>query len=150
MLCFVSLLHSHLIKWIKTENDLETVSLENDLWIVKWGSYSQSQLCLFHVFLMRKSGGSQNSLYASVFPLAVLGESTSANLQWGCSYKQLMLRKLPMCVKCYRCLCVFVGLQNTLKTYPSTKSRQHETQRPSAERKQTANIYDRNWVAACE
>lgn len=52
MLCFDSLLHSHLIKWFQREYNLGTVILENELQFVQGGSWSQAL-----PVLMRKGEG---------------------------------------------------------------------------------------------
>lgn len=111
MLCFVSLLHCHFIKWFQREYNLQTVNPENELWFAEWGPWPQ--LCLFWWGRER----SENS--ASVLPLAK-GQSISANLQWG--NKHIMLRTLPACVKCcgywgiIDVLLMFTGLQSSGNT----------------------------------
>lgn len=110
MLRFVSLLHSHLIKWFQREYNLETVNLENELWFVKGGSWSQ--LCLF-----RWGRGRESKLCVPQFShlqrdkvfLLIYSESVGN--------KHIMLRKFPMRVKCYGYLCMFTGLQSTRNTH---------------------------------
>lgn len=75
MLCFVSLLQSHLIKWFQREYNLETANEWMNFDLLK-EALGPSSACFDE-----EGGGSQNS--ASVLPLEK-GQSISPNLQWGC------------------------------------------------------------------
>lgn len=108
MLCFVSLLHTHFIKCFQREHNLETVILENELWFVEAGSWSQ--LCLFQWGRGRVKTLLQFSCLQRDRVFLLIYNEAAGN-------KHIMVRKFPVPVKCYGYLCMFTGLQSTGNTH---------------------------------